>query len=173
MNSEDLIRDPVVPCWAGAAAPSAPPKGGSVNIMNIIWNLPQLFEMQGASYHWSLDWTHILNIKYVLPTHLSLLDLKPFHLVLLNYSSLFSPCLLNVTEKLVWELSISHNCVKSSFPFTVFFCGFLHDFGIIRRWFCPCTINSLAQLYELHKSYQYDLGNSTLVRFRKLAAFTS
>jgi hypothetical protein len=54
----------------------------------------------------------------------------------------------------------------------VFFCGFLHNFGIIRIWCCPCTINSLAQLYELHKSYQYDLGNSTLVRFRKLAAFT-
>jgi hypothetical protein len=143
--------------------------------MNIIWNVPQLFEMQGASYHWSLYRTHILlNIKFVSQTYLSLLDLKPFlyHSVLLNYSSLFSPCLSNVTEKLVWELSISHNCVKSNVPFTVFFCGFLHNFGTIRRWFYPCTINSLTREYELHKSYQYDLGNSTLVRFRKLAAFT-
>jgi hypothetical protein len=48
VNSEDLTRDLVVPCWARAVALSAPPKGGSVNI---IWNLPQLFEMQGASYH--------------------------------------------------------------------------------------------------------------------------
>jgi hypothetical protein len=102
------------------------------------------------------------------------LDLKPFlyHSMLLNYSSLFSPCLLNVTEKLVSELSISHNCVKSNVPFTVFFCGFLHNFGTIRRWFSSYTINSLAQLYELYKSYQYDLGNSTLIRLRKLAAFT-
>jgi hypothetical protein len=160
----------------GPLLPPQPlPKGSSTNRMNIIWNLPQLFEMQGASYHCSLDWTHIhRNIKYVLPTHLSLLDLKPFlyHSVLLNYSSLSSPCLLNVTEKLVWELSISHNCVKSNVPSTMFFCGFLQNFGTIRRWFCPYTINSLAQLYELHKSYQYDLSNSTLVRFRKLAAFT-
>jgi hypothetical protein len=159
----------VVSCWAGAAALSAPHKGGCVNIMNIIWKFPQLFQMQGASYHWSSDRTHILlNIKYVLPTCLSLLDLKPFlyNSALLNYSSLFSPCPLNVTEKLVWELSISHNCVKSNVQFTVFFCGFLHNFGTIRRWFCPCIINSLAQLYELHKSYQYRLGNSTLVRCR-------
>jgi hypothetical protein len=41
----------------------------------------------------------------------------------------------------------------------MFFCGFLHYFGTIRKWFCPCTINSLAQLYELHKSYQYDLDS--------------
>jgi hypothetical protein len=102
------------------------------------------------------------------------LYLKPFlyHSVLLNYSSLFWPCLLNVTEKSVWELSISHNCVKPSVPFTVFFSGFVHKFGAIRSWFCPCTINSLAEFYELHKSYQYDLGSSTLVRFRKLATFT-
>jgi hypothetical protein len=67
------------------------------------------------------------------------LDLKPFlyHSVLLNYSSLSSPCLFNVTEKLVRELSISHNCVKSNIPFTVFFCGFLYNFGAIREMILP------------------------------------
>jgi hypothetical protein len=152
----------------GLRPPQPPPKGCSANMMKIIWNLPQLFEMQGASYHWSLDQTHILlNIKYGLPTHLWLFDLKLFlyHSVLLNYSSLFLPCLLNATEKLVWGLSISHICVKSNFPFNVLFCGLLHNFWTIRRWFCPCTINSLAQLYELHKSYKYNLGNSTLAAF--------
>jgi hypothetical protein len=116
----------------------------------------------------------LLNIKYVLPTHLSLLDLKPclYHSAMLKCSSPFSPCVLNATEKFVWELSISHNCVKSNVPFTMFFCGFLNNFGTIMRLFCPCTINSLAQSHELHKSYQYDLCNSTLVRFKKLAAFT-
>jgi hypothetical protein len=101
------------------------------------------------------------------------LGLKPllYHSVLLKYSSLSSLCLLNVTEKLIWEFSISRNCVKSNFPFTVFFCDFLYNFGSIRCFF-PCTINFLAQLYELYKSYRYDLGNATLVRFRKLAAFT-
>jgi hypothetical protein len=89
----------------GVRFPQPPPKGGSANIMNITWNLLQLFEMGGASYHWSLDRTHILlNIKYVSPIHFSLLDLKPFlqHSVLLNYSSLFLPCLLNCH----WKVSL-------------------------------------------------------------------
>jgi hypothetical protein len=36
MNSEDLTRDLVVPCFAGAADPQLPPNGGSANIMNRI-----------------------------------------------------------------------------------------------------------------------------------------
>jgi hypothetical protein len=102
------------------------------------------------------------------------LCLKPFlyHSVLLNYSSLSSLCLLNVTEKLVFELSISHKLRQIQYSIYSVLLWLSEKRWDHQEMILPMHYKFSCSIIWVTKTYQYDLGNSTLVRFRKLAAFT-
>jgi hypothetical protein len=73
----------------------------------------------------------------------------------LNWKKLYY-CFMEVNRK--WRIKCSGVTVKIIYTSTT------HSL--------PLSDTGQRPRSEFHKSYQYDLGNSTLVRFRKLAAFS-